>query len=62
VTGAVVQVTSITPGIVMLDGTAAVGDLDPGISATTQPPHVIAWLTSTLTCGQTVEFQVDTKI
>jgi uncharacterized repeat protein (TIGR01451 family) len=60
VNDAVVNVTPITPGIVMLDDTATVGDLDPGISATTQPPHVIAQLTDALICGQTVEFQVDT--
>jgi len=59
VTGAVVHVTPVTPGILMLDGTATVGHLDPGISASTQPPHLIAQLTDTLTCGQTVEFQVD---
>ena len=39
VTAAVVHVTPITAGITMLDDTATVGDLDPGISATTQPPH-----------------------
>ena len=59
VTDAVVNVTPITPGIVMLDATATVGDLDAGISGITQPPHVIAQLTETLICGQMVEFQVD---
>jgi uncharacterized repeat protein (TIGR01451 family) len=59
VTGAVARVTPITSGIVMLDDTAAVGDLAPGVSSDTQPPHLIAQLTDTLVCGQTVEFQVD---
>jgi len=59
ITGAVAHVTPITSGIVMLDDTATVGNLDPGISTQTQPPHVIAQLTDTLLCGQTVEFQVD---
>jgi len=59
VTDAWVHVTPITAGITMLDDTATVGDLDPGISATTQPPHVIAQLTDALICGQTVDFQVD---
>ena len=59
VTGAVAQVTPITSGIVMLDDTATVGDLDPGESGNTRPPHVIALLTDTLVCGQTAEFQVD---
>jgi uncharacterized repeat protein (TIGR01451 family) len=59
VTDAVVLVTPITAGIVMLDDTATVGDLDPGISANTQAPHLIAQLTDTLLCGQTVDFQVD---
>jgi len=36
-----------------------VGDLAPGLSAETQPPHVIAQLTDALQCGQTVEFQVE---
>jgi len=59
VTGAVAHVTPVTPGIVMLDGTATVGNLAPGASANTQAPHVIAQLQNTLLCGQTVEFQVD---
>jgi uncharacterized repeat protein (TIGR01451 family) len=59
VTDTVVHVTPITAGITMLDDTATVGDLDPGITGTTQPPHVIAHLTDALICGQTVEFQVD---
>jgi uncharacterized repeat protein (TIGR01451 family) len=59
VTGAVVQVTPMTPGIVMLDDTATVGDVQPGFSATTQFPHLIAQLTDTLTCGQLVDFQLD---
>jgi len=59
VTDTVVHVTPLTGGIVMLDDTATVGDLDPGVSANTLPPHVIAQLADTLICGQTVEFQVD---
>jgi len=59
VTDTVVYVTPITPGITMLDDTAAVGNLAPGVTGTTLPPHVIAQLTDTLICGQTVEFQVD---
>jgi uncharacterized repeat protein (TIGR01451 family) len=59
VTGAIARVTPITPGVVMLDDTATVGDLAPGISSDTLPPHVIAQLPDTLACGQTVEFQID---
>jgi uncharacterized repeat protein (TIGR01451 family) len=59
VTGAVAQVTPITPGIVMLDDTATVGNLAPGAEASTQAPHLIAQLPNTLLCGQTVQFQVD---
>jgi subtilisin-like proprotein convertase family protein len=59
ITGTVVDVTPITPGVTMLDPTAVVGDLDPGAVGTTEPPHVIARLTDTLSCGQIVEFLVD---
>jgi subtilisin-like proprotein convertase family protein len=59
VTNAVVNVTPVTAAIVMLDGSAALGDLDPGVAGTTEPPHLIAHLTDALVCGQTVEFQVE---
>jgi len=59
VTDAVVHVTPVTAGVTMLDDTATVGNLEPGVTGTTQPPHVIAQLTDALICGQTVEFQVD---
>ena len=59
VTDTVVHVTPVTAGITMLDDTATVGSLEPGVTGTTQPPHVLAQLTDALICGQTVEFQVD---
>jgi len=58
-TAAVVQVTPLTAGVVMLDDTATVGSLAPGATGTTQPPHVIARLADTLACAQTVDFQID---
>ena len=59
ITGTLVNVTPITAGVVMLDDSAVVGDLGPGVSGTTESPHVIAQLTDNLVCGQTVEFHVD---
>ncbi len=59
VTAGVVQVTPLTAGVVMLDDTATVGNLAPGATATTQPPHVIARLEDTLACAQTLDFQID---
>jgi subtilisin-like proprotein convertase family protein len=59
VTHASVHVTPLTGGVVMLDDSAIVGDLDPGIAGTTQEPHLIAQLTDTLACGQLMEFQID---
>jgi uncharacterized repeat protein (TIGR01451 family) len=59
VTDTVVHVTPLTAGVTMLDDTATVGRLEPGVTGTTQPPHVIAQLTDALVCGQVVEFQVD---
>jgi subtilisin-like proprotein convertase family protein len=59
VTGTVAYVTPLTPGVVMLDDAAGVDDLDPGIAGTTRPPHLIAHLTDSLTCGQILEFQID---
>jgi subtilisin-like proprotein convertase family protein len=59
VTSAITNVTALTPGVVMVDASAKVGDLDPGITGITKPPHLIAHLTEALTCGQTLEFQVD---
>ncbi len=59
VTNVIVNVTPVTAGVVMLDGSAAVGDLDPGLAGATRQPHLIAHLTDSLECGQTVEFQVD---
>jgi hypothetical protein len=43
----------------MLDDVASVGDLAPGETGTTRPPHVIARLADSLACGQTVDFQID---
>jgi uncharacterized repeat protein (TIGR01451 family) len=59
VTDTVVHVTPLTAGVTMLDHTATVGRLAPGVTGTTQPPHFIAQLTDALVCGQVVEFQVD---
>ncbi len=58
-TAGVVQVTPLTAGVVMLDDTATVGNLAPGATGTTQPPHLIAKLEDTLACGMPVDFQID---
>jgi uncharacterized repeat protein (TIGR01451 family) len=57
--GVTVQVTSLTGGFVLLDDTASVGDLAPGQTASTRPPHLIGVITSSLQCGDTVDLQVD---
>jgi uncharacterized repeat protein (TIGR01451 family) len=59
VTAGVVQVTPLTAGVVMLDDLATVGSLATGATGSTRPPKVIARLAETLTCGQTVDFQID---
>jgi len=59
VTAGVVQVTPLTAGVVMLDDLATVGNLAPGETGSTRPPHVIARLADNLACGQMVDFQID---
>jgi subtilisin-like proprotein convertase family protein/V8-like Glu-specific endopeptidase len=59
VSGTVAYVTPVTPGVVMIDDAAGVGDLAPGAVGTTRPPNVIAQLTDPLSCGEMITFQID---
>ncbi|MGD8396558.1 MAG: proprotein convertase P-domain-containing protein, partial [Candidatus Eiseniibacteriota bacterium] len=58
-TAASVRVTALTAGVTMVDGVASLGDVAPGATATTAAPHLIAYLSESLACGASVEFQVD---
>ncbi|MBP7147246.1 MAG: M28 family peptidase [Acidobacteria bacterium] len=57
-TGVSASITSVTPGVVMLDGAADYADLPQSASATSLAPHFAARLPGSLACGDTVEFQV----
>ncbi len=57
-TGITATVTSTTPGVVLVDGTASFPDLTEGASSDSLVPHFTATLPSSLTCGGTVAFQL----
>ncbi len=57
-TGLTATVTSTTPGVVMIDGTADFADLAAGVSADSLAPHVTAKFPSGLACGSLVAFDV----
>jgi len=57
-TGVVVTVTPVTPGVTMVDGTASYANIAVGATGTSQAPHFTAQLPTGLACGSTVQFSV----
>ncbi len=57
-TGVTATVTSTTPGVVMIDGSADFADLAAGASGDSLAPHVTAKFPSSLACGGLVAFDV----
>lgn len=51
-------VTSSTPGVVMVDGTASYPDLVTATAAESLAPHFTAFLPTSLACGDLVSFQI----
>lgn len=51
-------VTSTTPGVIILDGTALFPDLAPNSSGTSLDPHFQVRLPKTLTCGSSADFPI----
>ena len=57
-TGVTATVTSTTPGVVMLDGTAGYPDIPKGTVASSLAPHFTAYIPTGAACGSSVAFQV----
>ena len=58
-TGLSATVVPLTPGVVMLDASAEIGDVAAGQSGATLVPHVTALLPHGLLCADEVQFQLD---
>jgi subtilisin-like proprotein convertase family protein len=57
-TGVSATITSTTPGVVMIDGTASYPDIPPASSAESLAPHFTAQLPASLACGSSVALQM----
>ncbi len=57
-TGVSATVTSSTPGVVMLNGTASYPDIPAGATADSNAPHFTVKLPTGSACGSTVAFQI----
>jgi subtilisin-like proprotein convertase family protein len=57
-TGVTGVLTTSTPGVTILDGTASWPDLAPGVSAATTAPHFKIRLAGSVPCLSTIDFQL----
>jgi subtilisin-like proprotein convertase family protein len=57
-TGVTATITSTTPGVVMLDGTASYPNIPPATTAESLAPHFALQLPASLACGSSLAFQI----
>ncbi|HPR62775.1 MAG TPA: proprotein convertase P-domain-containing protein [Thermoanaerobaculia bacterium] len=59
ITGVSATITPLTPGVTMVDDTAAYNNLPTDTTGVSQSPHFIVQLPDSLSCGDVVDFQVE---